>query len=307
MKFITGLTAVVLFSIIYCRGSALAAVDSIEIDLKDLGPRRTDPDKSRHRDTREPRLPPKKTGGTDPLSKTSNYIVKSGDYLFKILIRHYALSNDDAERLIPEVMRLNSISNPKSLTVGQQLTIPLAPSQNDKQNFVSNKKLSSAPLTSLPARELPSPAQTSQNRTPGKSELQATISEVSACALAHAVIVNLGLLSTETGLQLKTGFTAATSDLKLVVACDLSPEESFTYGRLLSMHKVRLIVFKGDESPKRVIEELASHLNLSFQMDDSTDTGALALTCVFPAKSPDGKDVRLIINTTNYGNASEAR
>ncbi|WP_298266583.1 LysM domain-containing protein [Geobacter sp.] len=55
----------------------------------------------------------------------SEYTIRPGDHIFKILMRDYGLSNDEAEALIPEVKRLNDISDIRRLRVGQILRIPL--------------------------------------------------------------------------------------------------------------------------------------------------------------------------------------
>ena len=52
------------------------------------------------------------------------YTVKPGDHIFKILMVHFGMSNDAAERLIPEIVRINEIRNIKALTVGRTLLIP---------------------------------------------------------------------------------------------------------------------------------------------------------------------------------------
>jgi len=52
------------------------------------------------------------------------YTVKPGDHIFKILMVNFGMSNDAAERLIPEIVRINHISNIRKLTVGETLLIP---------------------------------------------------------------------------------------------------------------------------------------------------------------------------------------
>lgn len=52
------------------------------------------------------------------------YTVKPGDHIFKILMVNFGMSNDAAERLIPEIVRINHISNIRKLTVGDTLLIP---------------------------------------------------------------------------------------------------------------------------------------------------------------------------------------
>lgn len=52
------------------------------------------------------------------------YRVKPGDHIFKILMGPFGMSNDAAERLVPEIVRINKIDNIKKLRVGQTLLIP---------------------------------------------------------------------------------------------------------------------------------------------------------------------------------------
>ncbi|MDD2308999.1 MAG: LysM domain-containing protein [Desulfuromonadaceae bacterium] len=57
-------------------------------------------------------------------AKGSLYTVKAGDHLFKILMRDYGLSNNEAESFIDEIRRENNIYDIKRLKVGQKITIP---------------------------------------------------------------------------------------------------------------------------------------------------------------------------------------
>jgi hypothetical protein len=113
------------------------------------------------------------------------------------------------------------------------------------------------------------------------------------------------LLAKKIKPQPESAFTAGAADLKLVVACNLTPEESYTYGRLLALHNVHLLVFKGDEPPRRVIEELAGQLGFSFHMANPAAPDNLPLTYVFPAEGPYDQDVRLTICATAGNGASE--
>lgn len=54
----------------------------------------------------------------------SSYTVKPGDHLFKILMRDYGLSNNEAESFIEEIRRENNIYDIKRLKIGQIITIP---------------------------------------------------------------------------------------------------------------------------------------------------------------------------------------
>jgi hypothetical protein len=53
-----------------------------------------------------------------------HYTVEPGDHIFKILMARFSMSNEAAERLIPEIIRINDISNIKNLTIGRTLLIP---------------------------------------------------------------------------------------------------------------------------------------------------------------------------------------
>lgn len=55
----------------------------------------------------------------------TDYTVRPGDHIFKILMREYGLSNREAEALIPEVRRINGIADIRRLRVGQTIRLPL--------------------------------------------------------------------------------------------------------------------------------------------------------------------------------------
>lgn len=52
------------------------------------------------------------------------YTAKSGDNLFKILMRDYKLSNDEAEAFLEEIKRENNIYDIRRIRVGQKIIIP---------------------------------------------------------------------------------------------------------------------------------------------------------------------------------------
>jgi LysM repeat protein len=57
-------------------------------------------------------------------AKAGVYTVKPGDHLFKILMRDYGLSNNEAESFIEEIKRENNIYDIKRLKIGQKIVIP---------------------------------------------------------------------------------------------------------------------------------------------------------------------------------------
>ncbi|MBJ6748848.1 LysM peptidoglycan-binding domain-containing protein [Geomonas anaerohicana] len=62
-----------------------------------------------------------------PAGEYVRYTIKPGDHIFKILVGHFGMSNEAAERLVPEIIELNDIKNIKTLEVGRTLLIPSAP------------------------------------------------------------------------------------------------------------------------------------------------------------------------------------
>lgn len=285
MKQRPGIAALILFSTFWWACVAPAAQDGFEIDLKELRPAPAEAVKPRQRG---PSRPAPRTAPPAPtVDGSSHYTVRPGDHLFLILIRHYRLSNDAAERLIPEVMRLNGISDPKRLTVGQRLTIPLPPA-SDSRPKSSARKTPPPPPATVQAPPVQKAAEA--------SEQQLTIAAAPPCPLSRAVVEQLGLLAPRIRQQPDAGsFAAENAGLKLVVACGLSADEAYTYGRLLAHSGADLLVFKGDEPPRGVIEELAGQLGLSFRLADPAAPDDLPLTYVFPAQGRQDRDIRLTI------------
>lgn len=90
------------------------------------------------------------------------YTVRAGDNLFKILMRDYGLTNEEAEACIENIRRENNILDIKRLKVGQKITIPMLRRKADgslKKNIkypsaqlAQSLKLES-PVASLPEQE----------------------------------------------------------------------------------------------------------------------------------------------------------
>ncbi len=122
------LTAAVTLS----AGSGLAADSRFEIDLKELPKAAAPlPAKSGHLPAKAVRKSAPKASSVRHVATDGNvrYTVKPGDHIFKILMRDFGLSNQQSERIIPEIARLNGIDDIRRLRVGQELVIPLTPSK----------------------------------------------------------------------------------------------------------------------------------------------------------------------------------
>ena len=128
--------AIFLATALSLAGVSTEAADTrFEIDLKEL-PRATAPAKS----VRPPLPPSRKTSPKSSIQHltadgTVRYTVKPGDHIFKILVRDFGLSNQQAERIIPDIARLNGIGDIRRLRVGQELVIPLPPSPEKAGKF----------------------------------------------------------------------------------------------------------------------------------------------------------------------------
>ena len=99
-----------------------------DIDVKELDrhkPAATPkPEKKPAKKAKQPAAAGTKSERPAAQSDYLRYTVKPGDHIFKILMVTFGMSNDAAERLIPEIVRINNISNIKALTVGRTLLIP---------------------------------------------------------------------------------------------------------------------------------------------------------------------------------------
>lgn len=115
-----------------------AAPPQYEIDLKELDRQKPAPapkptkqelpakkqSPAKKRAPEEAPRPAKGATSAAPKGEYVRYTVKPGDHIFKILMVNFGMSNEAAERLIPEIVRINDISNIKALTVGRTLLIP---------------------------------------------------------------------------------------------------------------------------------------------------------------------------------------
>lgn len=309
-KYLAGVVLSVLFALC-CRGTAMAGQTSFDIDVRELRPHPSGesaaPKGSFEIDLKELRQapasiakPPRQgrrhgassaPAATETVSRegTSSYTVKAGDFLFVILMREYGLSNAAAERMIPEVMRLNGIHSPQGLNVGQHLTIPLPAPTGSPHPVIGPKMPQPQPVAAQPA-------QSGTSSVP--AEHQVSIPATPPCQLARAVAEQLGLLTVPIKPQPnRSAFTATSAGLKLVVACSLTPEEIYTHTRLLVFQHAQLLVFTGDEPPARVIEALADRLGLLFRRADPTRSDNLPLSYVFSAEGPADRDVRLTVRS----------
>lgn len=284
-----------LAGIVWCAFAG-AAQEPYDLDLKEL--RR--PPARRAKEQRPPQEPKKPVSAApDAKGDNSSYTVRPGDHLFLILMHRYGLSNDAAEQLIPEVMRLNGIRKPKSLSVGQRLIIPLPPPTNTPSQHSRRKsRRSPQPETAAVQPQHAADTETAAVQphaadTTYARELVAPPSQ--PCLLAGEVAEQLGVRVPPLSPLLDAESISVSYDvLKMAVVCGRAPAETYTLGRLLAQHGVKLLAFKVDEAPRTVIEGLAGRLGISFRLSNDDTAAELPLTYTFPAAIA-GKDLKLTI------------
>lgn len=289
-----------------CASGAGAARDAFDIELKELKPapsRSTAADKDtfdielkelrpapgRRDAAPRPARPSKPASDTPPpqAGRESSYTVRPGDNLFLILIRQYGLSNSAAERLIPEIVRRNNMSEAQKLTVGQRLIIPL-PGKARKATDIS-------PHTEPPAAQPPAPPLTAPPAE-NPQEREIVLMGAPPCQLARNVAKKLGLqIPPLSALSHPDSVSVAYDGQKMGVTCELPPAEAYTLERLLTPHGIQLLVFNGEVPPRRVVEELADRLGITFWLADEHASDELPVTYIFPAANPDEKGIRLTI------------
>lgn len=100
------------------------------------------------------------------------YTVQPGDHIFKILVGRFGLSNEAAERLIPQIIELNDIKNIKALEVGRTLLIPAgalrehAPKEAGKEKEKTAKPRKGGAKRQEAAPKAPEPAPAEAPRRP---------------------------------------------------------------------------------------------------------------------------------------------
>ncbi|MBJ6798967.1 LysM peptidoglycan-binding domain-containing protein [Geomonas propionica] len=131
--------ATLLLALLLIPARLLAAPPEFQIDIKELDRQKPAAPKSvqkpapkQHKQAPKKKEPeakaPQETKKEHaaPAGEHVRYTIKPGDHIFKILVGHFGMSNEAAERLVPQIIELNGIKNIKSLEVGRTLLIPAA-------------------------------------------------------------------------------------------------------------------------------------------------------------------------------------
>lgn len=169
----------------------------------------------------------------------SHYTVQRGDHIALILVRHYGLKESEAHKLVPEVMRLNSIRSPKSVAAGKKLLIP------------------------LPA--------------PGAKPLatrQVVVAFTTPCALGLSLLEKLDMVQVSKPQQGDARvFGAGYAGANAMVVCSPDQSERITFERFTALYGEQLVVLEGNEDGRQVVESLAHGLGLSYRRADDAASG----------------------------------
>jgi len=136
-----------------CRASA--AANTFDIDVNELD--RKAPVAPKKEPQKKPKVqkpkktPPKPIIYSDGYAK---YTVQESDFRTRILAKHLHIPEEELQRLLPEILRLNGISDLSQLELGQTIIVPLP---GPKQ------KGSALPAAPAPPQEA-APPQTEQSQ-----------------------------------------------------------------------------------------------------------------------------------------------
>ncbi|UFS71889.1 hypothetical protein LPW11_06760 [Geomonas sp. RF6] len=151
----------VILASLYFPPQSLAAstfdIDVNELDRKDSAakPKTARPKKPK---PPKPKKAPKPIIYEDGYAK---YTVQESDFRTRLLAKHLHLPEEELLRLLPEILRLNGISNLSELEIGQTLIVPLpAPAAPPAESGAPP-----APGSPVPPHS-PSPAAPSENIGP---------------------------------------------------------------------------------------------------------------------------------------------
>lgn len=266
--------AILLAGIVLYVFEAGAVQEPYDIELKEL--RR--PPVRRTKDQRPPHESTKPVASviSDTKGEKSSYTVLPGEHLFLILMQRYGLSNRAAEQLIPEIMRLNNIRRPESLSVGQRLIIPLPPAISTATKSVRSP---------LPESVFSPPIHVSEKTMPPSQ----------TCRLAREIAEQLGVgVSALFPFIDAKDISLSKDNLQTVTVCGLGTAETYTLKRLLARHKIKLLSFKTDETPHNLTKVFVGTLGISFNVFNTDAAVQLPLSYHFQSGIA-GKDLNQTI------------
>ncbi|ACM19668.1 murein/chitin-binding LysM domain protein [Geotalea daltonii FRC-32] len=282
-----GLIATAIFVVLSAR-AGVAGDSPFEIDIRELD-RNTTPAPSKKRVSAAKPPHPAAAKAVDqrkgdrrerkPLSRSGHmsYTVKNGDHIFKILMKHFGMTNAAAEKLIPEVVTLNKIADIRKLNIGQTILIPTGLSHT----AVAHKKKRETEAASSAAE--PAIQQRFSTVQSIETPVSAAIAVRSVTSKDPSEVADsiLNILAVKPGKDHFVETSAATQQaLRLSAKVDrffesngkhfmvsFSAAEPFAYTvyRLLELEGIKLIRINRDADLKQVATSILSAMDISFR------------------------------------------
>lgn len=238
------------------------------------------------------------------------YKLQSGDHIFKVLMKHFGLSNQAAEELIPEILRINHITDFKRLAIGQVIQIPARIKQSPAQAIEKPGADAEIKRGSSRSQIVPSPAMmqatTARQETP--KGVAIAVRSVTTRDTTEMVDSILNILSLKWSKDRILESTAGTSHgASLSVKADrylenngdrfmisFANSDPFTYTlfRLLELDGVKLISLKPGQDLNQITASLLSALKIPFRsgvhsviLNDKNHSGATLNGLIFTRKT----------------------
>ncbi len=114
--------SVCMCTLFFARGARAVMDSRFELDPQALSGTKKSVKPQQTSGKKNPRAHSRQSSASS--AKVNVYTIKAGDHLFKILMRDYGLSNNEAESFVEEIKRENNIYDIKRLKIGQKITIP---------------------------------------------------------------------------------------------------------------------------------------------------------------------------------------
>ncbi|WP_054696440.1 LysM peptidoglycan-binding domain-containing protein [Geotalea toluenoxydans] len=284
-----GLIATAIFVVLSAR-AGVAGDSPFEIDIRELD-RNTTPAPSKKRVSAAKPPHPAAAKAIDqrkgdqrerkPLSRSGHmsYTVKNGDHIFKILMKHFGMTNAAAEKLIPEVVSLNKIADIRKLNIGQTILIPTGLSHTAVAH--KKKREAEAALSASSAAE-PAIQQRFSTVQPIEAPVSAAIAVRSVTSKDPSEVADsiLNILAVKPGKDHFVETSSATQQaLRLSAKVDrffesngkhfmvsFSAADPFAYTvyRLLELEGIKLIRINRDADLKQVATSILSAMDISF-------------------------------------------
>jgi hypothetical protein len=271
------------------------ASSPFEIDLKEL-----DKERSAPRAVKKKALPPapkpagRKKERAKPAAAQSTasgyvrYTVRQGDHIFRILMKGFGMSNSEAERLIPEVQRINDLADIRKLTVGRTLLIPTAKRRPAARPAETSPPPEPSPAAAGPEPPAPAaaPAPAVRQEPPdsrpaaaaaqppvkihsiGGSEpveiVDALLAALSIDVQKNRIIESTAAKSGGNSFSVKVDRYFDDQGKRFIVNCTEKDPFNYTLLRLLEVEGYQVIQVNGGDNFRRIATRLLTRLNRPF-------------------------------------------